>query len=92
MMTAVYLLLSLLTGCGFYLATAHQKFLPKARGHARWMRGFAWACGALALAAAIRLMGVWAGVFSALTAIMLALVCLPYLDAWLQQQKNRHVG
>lgn len=83
-MTAAWLLLSLLAALGFYLATAHQRLWPRARGHARALRAAAWLCSALATAAAIVALGTWAGVFAALTAIMLAAVCLPYLDAWRQ--------
>ena len=53
----------------------------------------AWLCMALATVAAIAALGLWAGVFAALTALMLVLVVLPYLDAWLQLRKGRrHVG
>lgn len=81
-MTAAWLTLSLLAALGFYLATAHQTLWPPARVRARAVRAAAWLCTALALATAIVALGVWAGVFAALTAIMLAAVCLPYLDAW----------
>lgn len=83
-MTAAFLILSLLAALGFYLACAHQKLWPAARGHVRALRVAAWFCVVLATAAAIVALGVWAGVFAALTAIMLGAVLLPYADAWRQ--------
>ncbi len=96
-MTAAYLLFSALAALGFYLATPHQKLSRRARGHARAMRAAAWLCAALATATAIVALGVWAGAFAALTAIMLVAVALPYADAWRQLRgdagKGRtHVG
>ena len=92
-MTALYLLSSLLAGLGFYLATAHQQFLPRLRAQARLVRTGAWLCTLLAVLAAIRALGIWAGAFAALTAIMLVAVLLPYLDAGLQElRRKRHVG
>ena len=92
-MTALYLLSSLLAGLGFYLATAHQQFLPRLRAQARLVRTGAWLCTLLAVLAAIRALGIWAGAFAALTAIMLVAVLLPYLDAGLQGlRRKRHVG
>lgn len=87
-MTAAWLLLSLLAALGFYLATVHQTVWPRARAHARIVRAGAWLCMVAATAAAIVALGVWAGVFAALTAIMLAAVCLPYLDAWRQLRRS----
>lgn len=41
-------------------------------------------------------LGTWAGVFAAVTALMLVAVTLPYLDAWqqarTQRRQVRHVG
>lgn len=92
-MTALYLFFSLLAGLGFYLATAHQQLLPRLRARASLVRAGAWLCTLLAGLAAIRVLGVWAGVFAALTAIMLGAVLLPYLDAGLQGlRRKRHVG
>ncbi len=87
-MTASYLLLSMAAALCFYLACAHQKFWPGARAHARALRAAGWLCAALGMAAAIAAMGLWAGVFAALTALMLALVMLPYIDAWRQARKG----
>ena len=97
-MIALYLLLSLLAGLGFYLACAHQRFHPGLRARKRSLRVVAWACSLLAIAAAVAAMGVWAGVFAALTAVMLVLVLLPCIDAWRQLRVlpstggDRHVG
>lgn len=92
-MTATYLLLSTLAALGFYLACAHQQLWAGARARARVVRIAAWATTALAVAAAIVALGPWAGVFASLTALMLVLVLLPYLDAWWSsRQGDRHVG
>lgn len=95
-MTAAWLALSLLSALGFYLASTHQRLWPRAHGHAGVLRILAALGAVVALAVAIAAMGVTAGVFSALTAIMLAAVLLPYLDAWRQLRAARdgggHVG
>jgi hypothetical protein len=81
-MTALYLIFSVLAGLGFYLGTRHQRLWPAAQArHARW-RALAWLCSGAATASAIAVLGLWAGVFAALTAVMLVMVLLPYLDAW----------
>ena len=80
-MTAAWLLFSLLAALGFYLACTHQQLWPKARAHHRLLRVLACVCAALATAAAVLALGIWAGTFAAFTALMLALVALPYLDA-----------
>ncbi|MDL5368093.1 hypothetical protein QSH18_21015 [Xanthomonas sp. NCPPB 2654] len=82
--TAVYLLAAPLAALAFYLATAHQRLRPAWRRHAHALRVAGVALSALALAAAIVALGVWAGTFAALSALMLAAVALPYLDAWWQ--------
>ncbi len=88
-MTISWLLLSALAAAGFYLACLHQRLWANARGHVRALRVGAWLCTAAAIAMAIVALGTWAGVFSALTALMLALVALPYLDAWRQARKGK---
>lgn len=80
--TALYLLAAPLAALAFYLATAHQRLRPAWRRHARALRMAGALLSALALAAAITALGVWAGTFAALSALMLAAVALPYLDAW----------
>lgn len=88
-MTAAYLLLSLLAALGFYLASPHQRLWRQRRIGPGRLRVAAAALALLATAAAIAALGTWAGVFAALTALMLATVALPYLDAW---RARRHVG
>ncbi|MGS1119053.1 hypothetical protein [Rhodanobacter sp. UC4436_H3] len=88
-MTAIYLCLSVLAALGFYLSNAHQRLWLGARA----LRVAAWVATATATVAAIAALGPWAGVFAVLTAVMLVLVLLPYLDAWRQlQRENRDVG
>jgi hypothetical protein len=92
MTTALYLLLALLAGLAFYLASAHQRLRPALHARSCPLRIAASVLAVLAAIAAIVGMGVWAGVFAALTALMLVLVVLPYLDAWRQlraQATNR---
>lgn len=92
-MTEIYLLLSSLAALGFYLSSTHQRLWPGATAQSRTLRIAAWATTALAMAAAVVALGPWAGVFAALTMLMLALVLLPYLDAWQQSRRdNPHVG
>lgn len=92
-MTATYLFFSTLAALGFYLPSTHQRFWPGAHAHVCALRIAAWVATALAAVAAIAALGPWAGVFAALTVLMLALVLLPYLDAWRQlRRENRHVG
>lgn len=88
-MTAIWLSLSLLAATCFYLACAHQRFRAPTGAHARTLRIAGWLCAIVAAAVAVVAMGLWAGVFSALTALMLALVALPYADAWRQLRKGQ---
>ncbi|MDQ1091215.1 CHASE2 domain-containing sensor protein [Xanthomonas sacchari] len=82
--TAGYLLAAALAALAFYLATAHQRLRPAWRRHARALRVAGTLLCVAALGAAIAALGMWAGVFAALSATMLAAVALPYLDAWRQ--------
>ncbi|MCC5073665.1 hypothetical protein [Xanthomonas campestris] len=92
LMTCLYLLCAGAAACGFYLATAHQRLWLRGRPRARVLRAGASVLLVLAVACAS---GTWAGVFSALTAAMLAAVALPFLDAWqqarMQRRQVRHV-
>ncbi|WP_369941765.1 hypothetical protein [Xanthomonas medicagonis] len=88
-LTAVYLLAAAFAALAFYLATAHQRLRPRWRRHARALRVAGAALSALALAAAIAALGVWAGTFAALSALMLGATVLPYLDAWRQARGGR---
>ncbi|HBK45526.1 MAG TPA: hypothetical protein DDZ67_03660, partial [Xanthomonadaceae bacterium] len=57
------------------------------------LRLLAWALASAALASGVAALGVWAGIFAALSAFMLGAVLLPYLDAWRQLRRERgHVG
>lgn len=87
-MTAAYLSLSLLAALGFYLSSAHQRLSSAAHSHATALRAAAWMGTVASLAVATVRMGLWAGVFSALTALMLALVLLPYADAALRLRRR----
>jgi hypothetical protein len=87
-MTATYLVLATLAALGFYLSCAHQQLWPRARSRARAMRMAARIITALATLAAVAALGLWAGVFAALTVVMLDLVLLPYLDAWWQIRRE----
>lgn len=95
-MTAAWLSLSLLSALACYLASRHQQLWSRARGHAGVLRIAAMLGALAAIAIAIAAMGATAGVFSALSALMLAAVLLPYLDAWRQLRAARkggvHVG
>jgi len=88
-MTMFYLLLATLAGIAFYLASAHQRLRPGLRTRRRALRVLGWSGSVLSAAAAIAALGVWAGLFAALTALMLALVLLPCVDAWRQQRGGR---
>ncbi|KQV87140.1 hypothetical protein ASD15_28265 [Massilia sp. Root351] len=73
-----------------YLASPHQalwRSVPAAlRGKLRWL---AVPLGAAAVLLAAAEYGFWCAVFITLSGLMLALVALPYLDAW---NRGRHVG
>lgn len=88
-MTLLYLLSGLLAALAFYLATAHQRLWPALRARARLLRLLAWWFTLACLLAAIQALGPWAGAFAALSALMLALVALPYADAWWQSRSVR---
>lgn len=91
-MHVLWLIPSLLAGLCLYLASPHQQLRP-ARGNARILRGAAAACAVLGTGVAVWLLGWWAGGFAALTALMFAMVLLPYADAWRRVRKARaHVG
>ncbi|MEA9739411.1 hypothetical protein VDG44_09755 [Xanthomonas campestris pv. raphani] len=89
LMTCLYLLCAGAAACGFYLATAHQRLWLRGGPRARVLRAGAGVLLVLAAICAIAASGTWAGVFSALTAAMLAAVALPFLDAWQQARTQR---
>ncbi|PZQ33252.1 MAG: hypothetical protein DI562_01945 [Stenotrophomonas acidaminiphila] len=92
-MSMLYLLLALVSAAAFYLGSPHQRLWVGAGPRRRWLRVAGWASAALALMAGVAALGVWAGVFSALTAWMFGTVALPYADVWWHtRRENRHVG
>ncbi len=88
-MSYAYLLIAGLAALCFYLASPHQRLWRRALAQARRLRAAGWLGCAGAVAAASVPLGFWAGLFAALSALMLALVALPYLDAC---RSARHVG
>ncbi|MGV7197117.1 hypothetical protein [Xanthomonas axonopodis] len=96
LMTALYLLAATASALAFYLATTHQRLLLQRRPSARGLRVGGCVLLALSLACAIHALGVWAGMFAAVTALMLAAVALPVLDVGrqvrAQRRQARHVG
>jgi hypothetical protein len=57
------------------------------------LRAAGWIAAVLALIAGAMALGLWAGVFSALTAWMFGTVLLPYADVWFRTRKeDPHVG
>ncbi|MBB3813096.1 membrane associated rhomboid family serine protease [Xanthomonas arboricola] len=98
LMTACYLLAAAVSALAFYLATRHQRLWPQRRLSARALRlgASALLLLLLSLGCAIAALGTWAGIFAAVTALMLVAVALPYLDAWqqarVQRRQVRHVG
>lgn len=92
-MTMAYLLLSVLSAQGFYLSTPHQRLWAGAAARRGILRIAAWVLCVMAMAAAIVALGIWAGVFAALTSWMLCAALLPYFDAWRARRKGTgHVG
>lgn len=92
-MSMLYLLLAFLSAVAFYLGSPHQRVWAAAASRRGWLRAGGWGSAALALAAGVAALGVWAGVFSALTAWMFGTVALPYADVWWHSRKESpHVG
>lgn len=92
-MTTACLFFSIVAALGIYLSSRHQRLWLAARAHLRVLRVSAWGAAVLATTAAIAALGLWAGMFATLTAMMLGLVLLPPLDAWRQQRREkRRVG
>lgn len=76
-----------LAALAVYLASPHQSLWTAAPRHVlRWL---ALPLCAASVLSAIHGYGLWCGVFIAMSALMLALVALPYLNAW---KRGRHVG
>ncbi|NIJ77522.1 CHASE2 domain-containing sensor protein [Xanthomonas campestris] len=88
-MTWFYLLTAAASSLTFYLATRHQRLWPQRRLSARALRIGANVLLLLSLGCAMQALGTWAGVFAAVTALMLVAVALPYLDTWQQARAQR---
>lgn len=77
------LLLALTAGLACYLASPQRRlWLGSSLRFWRWL---AVACALAALIVWIRALGIFAGVFACLSALMLAWVVLPYLGAMRRQ-------
>lgn len=93
-MMALSVLCAALGALCAYLATPHQRLSrPIAR---RAICRLAASIGCLmSLLLAVQHVGLWAGMFTALTAFMLTAVLLPYVDVYRQQrhaaQRSAHV-
>ncbi|MCD0258615.1 hypothetical protein JWH11_11015 [Xanthomonas melonis] len=96
LLTWLYLLGAIAAATLFYLATAHQRLWRRATRAALPLRVAAGVSCALSLACGIAALGPWAGVFAAVTALMLAAIVLPCVDVWWQGRVQRrqvpHVG
>ena len=90
-MTACYVISALLAAACFYSAVSHQRVVPRLRRYKVALRASGGLLCAVAIVSAARLLGLWAGVFAALTAFMLGCVVLPYVDAWLTHGEAQHV-
>jgi len=87
MWATLYLVLALASASAFYLSSRHQRLCV-----VRWprrLRSIAWVLLVLAWAAAEQALGLWGGGFAMLTAFMLTLVVLPYLDAWRSVRQSK---
>ena len=87
--TLLYLLTATLAALLFYLASPRQQFWPTATSKVRLLRVLALFSSVLAWAFADSALGVWAGFFATLAVLMLALVVLPFIDAY---RRKQHVG
>jgi hypothetical protein len=92
-MNVLYLVLALLSAILFYLGSPHQQLWSGASRYRLGLRAAGWIAAVLALIAGAMALGLWAGVFSALTAWMFGTVLLPYADVWFRTRKeDPHVG
>lgn len=87
--TLLYLLTATLAALLFYLASARQQLWPAAANKVKPLRVLALLLSVLAWAFAGAALGVWAGFFATLAVLMLALVALPFIDAY---RRKQHVG
>lgn len=72
-----------------YLSTSHQQFSRRLTAWRTTCRLSALISCVSAVLLAMQHVGLWAGVFTALTAFMLAAVLVPYLDVYRQQHPSR---
>lgn len=87
--TLLYLLTATLAALLFYLASARQQLWTAAANKVKPLRVLALLLSVLAWAFAGAALGVWAGFFATLAVLMLALVALPFIDAY---RRKQHVG
>ncbi|MBC3919387.1 hypothetical protein H8L32_17990 [Undibacterium sp. CY18W] len=91
-MIILALLLSWLAALCLYLTSPHQHLwlaIKASPDQRRRLLILSALCCGLGIAAAWFALGWWAGFFSALTALMLGLVVLPYFDAY---RRTKNVG
>ncbi|HWK51737.1 MAG TPA: hypothetical protein VNR40_17715 [Steroidobacter sp.] len=91
MMTFLYLFLAALGASAFYLATPHAPVTMAARVNRQYWRMVGGILSVSSLLVAMKLLGTWPGFFAALTASMLTMVTLPYLNGWWQMRRG-HAG
>ncbi|MEA9579951.1 hypothetical protein VC218_13895 [Xanthomonas nasturtii] len=96
LMTCAYLLAAAGAATAFYLATSHQRVWQSRAPLVRALRLGGCGLFALSLVCASAALGLWAGIFAALTTLMLAAIVLPCADMWqharAQRRQVRHVG
>lgn len=86
MMAVLATILSLGSSVVFYLCSARQRMRVMALA-TRW-RWLAWLLAALSAATWIAAAGTGAGLFAALTSLMLGCVLLPYGTWWLESRRK----
>lgn len=96
LLTCVYLLAAAAAATLFYLSTLHQRLWQRTPRWVRPLRAGGVALFALSLACGSAALGIWAGIFAAMTAVMLAAIVLPCVGLWhqarVQRRQVRHVG
>lgn len=81
-MTILYLLSATVGAVLFYLASPRQKLWPIEQINMLWLRISAGIFCLLSWCSAALTLGFWTGFYAALTALMLVLVALPFIDAY----------
>jgi uncharacterized membrane protein len=82
----LWVLAALVAAALFFASVPHQRLLPRTL-QPRTSRAAGCVSFLISLVLATYALGLWSGVFSALTALMFGCVLLPYLNAW-QLQRN----